>query len=97
MKVAGSSAYHRLMGNVRVRCSGLYRPSVLLSCHVSQIHKSAWLLILLSTVLQILIFPLPNLYMLSWVTITPFGSPVVPELYNSVMGVSGAGSLLARS
>jgi apolipoprotein N-acyltransferase len=38
---------------------------------VSQIHKSAWLLVLLSTVLQILIFPLPNLYMLSWVAITP--------------------------
>jgi apolipoprotein N-acyltransferase len=38
---------------------------------VSQIHKSAWLLVLLSTALQILIFPLPNLYMLSWVAITP--------------------------
>ena len=38
---------------------------------MSQIHKSAWLLVLLSTVLQILIFPLPNLYMLSWVAITP--------------------------
>jgi len=36
-----------------------------------QIHKSAWLLVLLSAVLQILIFPLPNLYMLSWVAITP--------------------------
>jgi len=38
---------------------------------VSQIHKSAWLLILLSAALQILIFPLPNLYMLCWVAITP--------------------------
>jgi apolipoprotein N-acyltransferase len=38
---------------------------------VSQIHKSAWLLVLLSAVLQILIFPLPNLYMLCWVAITP--------------------------
>jgi apolipoprotein N-acyltransferase len=38
---------------------------------VSQIHKSAWLLVLLSTALQILIFPLPNFYMLSWVAITP--------------------------
>jgi apolipoprotein N-acyltransferase len=36
-----------------------------------QIHKSAWLLVLLSAVLQILIFPLPNLYMLCWVAITP--------------------------
>ncbi len=38
---------------------------------MSQIHKSAWLLVLLSAVLQILIFPLPNLYMLCWVAITP--------------------------
>jgi apolipoprotein N-acyltransferase len=38
---------------------------------VFQIHKSAWLLVLLSAVLQILIFPLPNLYMLCWVAITP--------------------------
>jgi len=35
------------------------------------IHKSAWLLALLSAVLQILIFPLPNLYMLCWVALTP--------------------------
>jgi apolipoprotein N-acyltransferase len=38
---------------------------------VLHIHKSAWLLVLLSAVLQILIFPLPNLYMLCWVAITP--------------------------
>jgi apolipoprotein N-acyltransferase len=38
---------------------------------VLQIHKSAWLLVLLSAALQILIFPLPNLYMLCWVAITP--------------------------
>jgi apolipoprotein N-acyltransferase len=38
---------------------------------VLQIHKSAWLLVLLSAALQILIFPLPNLYMLCWVALTP--------------------------
>lgn len=35
------------------------------------IHSSAWLLILLSAGLQILIFPLPNLYMLGWIAIAP--------------------------
>lgn len=35
------------------------------------IHKSAWLLVLLSAALQILIFPLPNLYVLCWVAVTP--------------------------
>jgi apolipoprotein N-acyltransferase len=32
-----------------------------------QIHSSAWLLCLFSATLQILIFPLPNLYMLCWI------------------------------
>ena len=36
-----------------------------------QIHSSAWLLILLSAVLQVLIFPLPNVYILSWLALTP--------------------------
>ena len=36
-----------------------------------QIHSSAWLLILLSAVLQVLIFPLPNVYVLSWLALTP--------------------------
>ena len=36
-----------------------------------QIHNSAWLLVVLSVALQILIFPLPNLYMLCWVAVTP--------------------------
>jgi apolipoprotein N-acyltransferase len=38
---------------------------------VLHIHKSAWLLVLLSAALQILILPLPNLYMLCWVAVTP--------------------------
>ena len=36
-----------------------------------QIHKSAWLFVLLSAGLQIAIFPLPNLYLLCWVSIAP--------------------------
>lgn len=36
-----------------------------------QIHSSAWLLILLSAGLQILIFPLPNLYPLCWLGVAP--------------------------
>jgi apolipoprotein N-acyltransferase len=38
---------------------------------VRQIHSSAWLLILLSAVLQVLIFPLPGVYVLSWVALAP--------------------------
>lgn len=36
-----------------------------------QIHSSAWLLIVLSAVLQVLIFPLPGLYVLSWFALAP--------------------------
>lgn len=36
-----------------------------------QIHRDAWLLAILSGVLQILAFPLPDLYPLSWVAIAP--------------------------
>ncbi|MGH9511775.1 MAG: apolipoprotein N-acyltransferase [Terriglobales bacterium] len=38
---------------------------------VLRIHKSAWFLVLLSAALQIIIFPLPNLYMLCWVAVAP--------------------------
>jgi apolipoprotein N-acyltransferase len=38
---------------------------------VRSIHKNAWLLMLLSAALQILIFPLPNLFMLCWIAIAP--------------------------
>jgi apolipoprotein N-acyltransferase len=35
------------------------------------IAKSAWLLAVASAILQILIFPLPNLYVLSWIAVAP--------------------------
>jgi apolipoprotein N-acyltransferase len=35
------------------------------------IERSAWLLAILSAVLQVLIFPLPNLYFLSWIAAAP--------------------------
>jgi len=38
---------------------------------VRQIHSSAWLLVGLSSLLQVLIFPLPGLYILSWVAFAP--------------------------
>ncbi len=36
-----------------------------------QIHPSAWFLVLLSAGLQVLIFPLPNLYVISWIALAP--------------------------
>src|SRR2546430_3405639 len=52
-------------------CGSQRRNPVCYACHVRQIHKKAWLLVLLSAGLQIVIFPLPNQYMLCWVAIAP--------------------------
>jgi apolipoprotein N-acyltransferase len=38
---------------------------------VKRIHKSAWLLAVLSGLLQVLIFPRPNLYWLCWIALAP--------------------------
>jgi len=38
---------------------------------VRQIHSSAWWLVILSAVLQVLIFPLPGLHVLSWIAFAP--------------------------
>jgi len=38
---------------------------------VRQIHPSAWLLVGLSSLLQVLVFPLPGLYVLSWMALAP--------------------------
>jgi apolipoprotein N-acyltransferase len=38
---------------------------------VRQIHPSAWLLVVLSAVLQVIVFPLLGIYILSWFALTP--------------------------
>jgi len=38
---------------------------------VRQIHPTAWLLVIISAILQILIFPLPGVYILSWFALAP--------------------------
>jgi apolipoprotein N-acyltransferase len=43
----------------------------LLSFRVRQIHSSAWLLVVLSSLLQVLIFPLLGWYVLSWLAMAP--------------------------
>jgi len=35
------------------------------------IERRAWLLVILSAILQVVIFPLPNLYVLSWIAVAP--------------------------
>ena len=62
-----------------------------------KIHKSAWLLVLLSAVLQILIFPLPNLYMLCWVAIAPLVMALLRARQPGTLQLKGAIKLLPAS
>ncbi len=58
-----------------------------------QIHPSAWLLVLLSAVLQILIFPLPGLYIFSWFALTPLIVALLRARPAGALEVIGASNL----
>jgi apolipoprotein N-acyltransferase len=65
---------------------------------VRQIHKSAWLLVLLSAGLQILIFPLPGIYPLCWVAFVPLMVALLRARIPETLQLPGAPVLLpARS
>jgi apolipoprotein N-acyltransferase len=64
---------------------------------VRQIHYSAWLLVGLSTLLQVLIFPLPGLYVLSWVAFAPFIVALLRARPAGALEVSGAIKLQAAT
>src|SRR5215471_14328271 len=51
--------------------AGSRTPAVCYPSPVRQIHSSAWLLVILSGILQVLIFPLPGIYILSWFALAP--------------------------
>ena len=64
---------------------------------VRQIHYSAWLLVGLSTLLQVLIFPLPGLYVLSWVAFAPLMVAVLRARPAGALKVDGAVNLQAAT
>ena len=59
-----------------------------------QIHPSAWLFVLLSAVLQILIFPLPGVYVLSWFALAPLLLALLRARAAGGLEVSGAVRLI---
>ncbi len=62
------------------------------------IERRAWLLAILSAIVQVLIFPLPNLYMLSWVAIAPLLVAVLRARVPDTLQLRGEEHLLpARS
>jgi len=64
---------------------------------VRQIHYSAWLLVVLSSLLQILIFPLPGLYVLSWVAFAPLIVALLRARPAGALEVDGAVNLQAAT
>jgi apolipoprotein N-acyltransferase len=67
----------------------------LLSFFVRQIHSSAWLLIGLSSLLQVLIFPLPGLYVLAWVAFAPLILALLRARPAGVLEIDGSVDLQA--
>ncbi len=69
----------------------------MLSFPVRQIHSSAWLLVMLSAVLQVLIFPLPNFYVLSWVAFAPLMVALLRARPAGALEIDGAVHLQAAT
>jgi apolipoprotein N-acyltransferase len=67
----------------------------LLSLAVRQIHFSAWLLVVLSSLLQVLIFPLAGLYVLSWVAFAPLIVALLRARPAGVLEINGSVNLQA--
>jgi apolipoprotein N-acyltransferase len=64
---------------------------------VRQIHYSAWLLVGLSSLLQVLIFPLPGLYVLSWVAFAPLIVALLRARPAGALEIDGAVHLQAAT
>jgi apolipoprotein N-acyltransferase len=69
----------------------------LLSLRVRQIHSSAWRLVVLSTGLQIVIFPLPNLYWLSWIAVAPLLVALIKARTPETLHLEGPARLVPAS
>ena len=62
-----------------------------------QIHSSAWILVCVSAVLQVLIFPLPGVYVLSWFALTPLILALLRACPAGELEVAGALRLQAAT
>jgi apolipoprotein N-acyltransferase len=64
---------------------------------VRQIHFSAWLLVGLSSLLQVLIFPLPGLYVLSWIAFVPLIVALLRARPAGALEIDGSPNLQAAT
>jgi apolipoprotein N-acyltransferase len=66
-------------------------------CAVRKIHASAWLLAAASAGMQVLIFPLPGLYWLSWIAIAPLLVGLLRARQSAALQVDAAVKLTPAS
>jgi apolipoprotein N-acyltransferase len=69
----------------------------LLFLRVRQIHSSAWLLVGLSALLQILVFPLPDFYFLSWFAFAPLILALLRARPTGALEIDGSTNLQAAT
>jgi apolipoprotein N-acyltransferase len=69
----------------------------LLFLRVREIHPSAWLFVGLSALLQVLIFPLPNLYFLSWIAFAPLIFAILRTRSAGALEINGSPNLQAAT
>src|SRR5258707_8778882 len=62
-----------------------------------RIERSAWLLTILSAILQVVIFPLPNLYWLSWIAVAPLLIATLRACRPQTLQLQGAERFLPAS
>ncbi|HMK24041.1 MAG TPA: apolipoprotein N-acyltransferase, partial [Terriglobales bacterium] len=72
-----------------------YRPQALCySSPVLKIRNKAWLLVLVSAALQVLSFPLPGLYFLSWIALAPLLVAILHARYPDTLQLAESPKLL---
>jgi apolipoprotein N-acyltransferase len=64
---------------------------------VLQIRRKAWLLVLLSAALQVLSFPLPGLYILSWIALAPLLVAILHARYPDTIQLDESQKLVPAS
>jgi apolipoprotein N-acyltransferase len=64
---------------------------------VRQIRKNAWLLVLLSALLQVLSFPLPGLFFLSWLALAPLVVAILNARATQALQLEESQKLVAAS
>ncbi|HUB02964.1 MAG TPA: apolipoprotein N-acyltransferase [Terriglobales bacterium] len=77
--------------------TGSLRTLVCYASDVRRIHSSAWLLVGLSAVLQVVIFPLADLYWVAWLAVTPLLVALLRARPAGILQVDAAAKLAPAS